>query len=72
MMVHYRFDANSCRELLGFIREELAESIQLTIGSDGEKAIQWANKNIYDDLCSSYIIYAFFMLNSNLRDVNFR
>ena len=47
VIVHYRCDTDSYRELLGFIRQELGESAQITIGSGGERGIQSAVKEIF-------------------------
>ena len=46
-MIHYRCDTSSYRQLLGFIKQELRESIQLTIGSDGDQSIQSAVKQTF-------------------------
>ena len=46
-MIHYRCDTSSYRQLLGFIKQELGESIQLTIGSDGGQSIQSAVKQTF-------------------------
>ena len=46
-MIHYRCDTSSYRQLLGFRKQELGESIQLTIGSDGDQSIQSAMKQTF-------------------------
>ena len=46
-MIHYRCDTSSYRQLLGFIKQELGESIQLTIGSDGDQSVQSAVKQSF-------------------------
>ena len=47
IMIHYRCDTSSYRQLLGFIKQALWKSIQLTIGSDGDQSIQNAVKQTF-------------------------
>jgi transposase-like protein len=54
VMVHYHCNASSYRELLGFIRQELGESVQLTLGSDGEKGTESAVKDIFPNSIHLY------------------
>ena len=46
-MIHYRCDTSLYRQLLGFIKQEVGESIQLTIGSGGDQNIQSAVKQTF-------------------------
>ena len=48
-MLRYRCDTSSYRQLLGFIKQELGKSIQLTIGSDGDQSIQSAVKQTFSN-----------------------
>ena len=49
IMIHYRFDTSSYRQLLGFIKQELGESMQLTIGNDENQSIQSAVKQTFSN-----------------------
>ena len=50
IMIHYRCNTRSYRQLLGFIKQELREYVQLTIGSDGDQCIQSTVKQTFPNI----------------------
>ena len=47
IMIHYRCDTSSYRQLLGFRNQELGNYIKLTVGSDGDQSIPSAVKQTF-------------------------
>ena len=54
VMVHYPCDTSSYRELFEYIRQELGESTQIIIGSNGEKCINNAIKDVFPNSIHLY------------------
>lgn len=54
VMIHYRCDGGAYSELLTLIKKELGDSVQITIGSDGDKGFVTAVKDVYPNAIHLY------------------